>query len=182
MIDVQSLFESVKASWVVRLLNAKDSEIWTTVAKHVLKYHVNNNLLFKLNFSCMKTVSFLKKIPLFYQEMLTAYNKSKCVTKDVFCKTILEQPIWANEHITIKQNARITETLYYKNWIECNIVKISNLKFNDGILDVKHVMQTIRNKINIYAEIVKLRDALKPYKMHIGDHNPNNNTDMCLFF
>jgi hypothetical protein len=121
-------------------------------------------------------------MPLFYQEMLTAYNKSKCVTKDVLCKTILEQLIWANEHITIKQNARITETLYYENWIECNIVKISTLKFNDGIIDVKHVRQTIRNKVNIYAEIVKLHDGLKPYKMHIGDHNANNNTDMWGYF
>ena len=183
MIDVQSLFESVKAAWVVRLHNAKDSEIWTTVAKHVLKYDINNSHIFKLNFSCMNTVRFLKKIPLFYQEMLIAYNKSKCVTKDVFCKTILEQSIWANEHITIKPNARITETLYFKNWIDCNIVKISNLKFKDGILDVNHMMQIIRNKANIYAETVKLCNALlKPYKMYLGDHHPDNNTDMCLFF
>ena len=37
-------------------------------------------------------------------------------------------------------------------------------------------MQTINNKVNIYAETVKLHDALKSKKMHIGDHNPNNNT------
>ena len=90
----------------------------------------------------------------------------------------MNQSIWVNEHIMIKQNARMTEALCCKNWIKCNIVKISSLKFNDGILDVKHVMQTIRNTVNIYAETVKLCNALKPYKMHSGDPKPNNNTDM----
>jgi hypothetical protein len=181
-LDVQSLFESVKAAWVVRLLNAKEDDKWSIIAKYVLKYTENDNLIFKLNVTSIRSIDIFKNMPMFYKEVLVAYNKSKCINKDTFCKTILDQPIWANEYVKAKDTGRNVKVLFYRNWINCNVLKIRNLKFVDGILDDQYLMRIIRNKTNIFSEISRLRQALKPYKIYLGDHDPDNDTCLPVFW
>ncbi len=35
MIDIQSLFNTIKAAWVPRLLNAHENQLWNLVAKYL---------------------------------------------------------------------------------------------------------------------------------------------------
>jgi hypothetical protein len=108
--------------------------------------------------------------------------KSKCINNDTFCKTILDQPIWANEYVKAKANGRNVKVLSYRNWINCNVLKILNLKFVDGTLDDQYLMRIIRNKTNIFSEISLLCEAPKPYKTYLGDPNPDNDTCLPVFW
>ena len=179
MVDVESIFESVKATWVIRLLNATHDDIWTSVAKLFLRFEKDDNLIFKLNFT---NTSFkpLTHLPSFYKEILLAYNKCKCLDYETFCDTIMQQPLWGNDHI-VYDNKRSNETLFYKNWIDCNILKVSNLRFVNGYLDENYVYNVVKNKTNIYAEICKLKKALAPYRRYIGSHEASIDINLPIF-
>ncbi len=48
-------------------------------------------------------------------------------------------------------------------------------------MDDEFIFQTVRRKAKIIAEISMIKKALKPYKHLIGDHEPQNNSDIPLF-
>ena len=73
-------------------------------------------------------------------------------------------------------------TLFFKGWNECNLVKVGNLKFVNGKVDDEFILQTVQNKTNIIAEIAMIKKALKPYKLLLGDHDPESNTVIPLFY
>ena len=179
MIDIESQFTSIKASWVIRLLQADEDALWTKVAKYYLKYHVQD-LIFKCNFTGNYNCELVDKIPAFYKEVLTSYNKAKCIDMDWFCNNILEQPLWANDLINVKIQGK-KSTLYYKRWIDAGIVKLCNLRFIDGILDEQYIYDTVNDKVNILSEISKLKLALKPFTQFIGTHRPNGDNYLPLF-
>ena len=99
MVDVKALFSSVKASWVVRYLNASPDEVWPIVANKYFTLLGDKFLLFKLNCSDAKAFPILKQFPAFYREVYSSYNLSKCVTHEVVVDTILDQPLWGNDYI-----------------------------------------------------------------------------------
>jgi hypothetical protein len=68
-------------------------------------------------------------------------------------------------------------TLFFKHWLQCKIFKIGNLRFIEGKLDEQYILEKVENKTNIYSEISILRDALKHYKQHISNHNPDEHGD-----
>ena len=129
MLDVEELFDSVNAAWITRLIKADENDIWTTVSKHYLQFHLNDNFIFKLNFCGKYKPEILDNVPCFYRDVLYAYNRAKQITDEVFCSNILDQPIWANDHVkyVCKRKGIL---LYYTNWITMGIVKIRNLRFN----------------------------------------------------
>jgi hypothetical protein len=100
MVDVESLFLSVKASWVVRLLNANEDEVWTMVAHHLLNFIPNDDaFLLKLHMTDRNALICMNKLPTFYQEVIIAFNKAKCISLEDFCNNIMDQPIWGNVFI-----------------------------------------------------------------------------------
>ena len=106
---------------------------------------------------------YFEKIPVFYTQMICAFNKSKCINFDCFCENIVNQPLWGNEFIKCKTGNK-EDTLYFKSWIECSLLKIGDLKFLDGKIDENFVMQKVKMKANILSELHRLNLALKPYK------------------
>ena len=180
MIDVEALFQSVKAAWVIRILHATDSDIWTKVAKFYLRYHINDGYIFKLNLTGKQQCDGFPCIPIFYREVLFAFNKAKCISKEHFCNHILDQPLWANDYITYQDKGSET-SLYFQRWIDAGILKICNLRFIDGVIDDQFIHDTVLEKINIFSEISRLKAALKPYAGIIGNHMPYNEDYMPLF-
>ena len=181
MIDTAELFRSVKAAWVPRLLHAHDSDLWTTVAKHYLNYHNDDHFIFKMGFTDKKNFDFIKQIPPFYKEVLCAFNKAKQIDITVFCQNILVQPLWGNDFISCKYEGKV-KSLYYKNWMDAGILKVSNLRFIDGVLDEHFIYTKVLQKRNIFSEISRLKQALKPYEQYIGDHEPVDNNYIPLFY
>ena len=126
MLDVESMFESIKAAWVIRIINADKDEKWCIVAKHVLEYDYKEGIMLKMTFTKKNSIYILNKFPGFYKEVILAFNKAKCISREVFCETILEQSLWGNPHVT-KRTKKGKMTMLYKNWVDSDIVKIKNL-------------------------------------------------------
>ena len=91
----------------------------------------------------------LENIPPFYRDILIAYNKSKAVNQKYFIDNILEQPIWGNYHIKVKLPHQKVCSRFYPNWVNEGLVKISNLKFVNGILDEYFIYQKVKIKTNV---------------------------------
>ena len=66
MIDIESLFHSVKDAWVLRLIKSQPEEQWTMFAEHYLKYSSNDEFFPRLNFIDITNVPFMKNLPAFY--------------------------------------------------------------------------------------------------------------------
>ena len=162
MIDLESMFTAVKCSWVIRIINANDTELWTMIAKHVYKLHENDFLLFKLHFTNPKTAPYFDNLSNFYKQIVLSFNKSKCMDIEYFRKNILDQPIWCNDFVTCNKR-REKMTLYFKDWIQEGIVKIGDLKFDNGVLDEHFVYRRVKKKTNILSQVLSLKKALKPY-------------------
>ena len=124
---------------------------------------------------------YINNIPLFYKQVVTSFNKAKGVDTDLFCNTILDQPLWGNKCISCNNAQGVNMTLFFKGWIECGLVKVGNLKFVNGTVDADFIFQTVRKKANIFAEISMIKKALKLYKQLICDHEPQNNIHIPLF-
>ncbi len=174
MIDIQSMFDAVKAAWIPRLVNAEEDDLWNMIAKYYLRYNMYDNFILKCNFVCKDSFTWLYDIPPFYQEVLLSFNKAKTIDKDTFYDDIFKQPIWANQFVNISEKNK-TKVLYYKSWIDVGIFYIGNLKFIDGKLDEHYVYDKVKNKSNILVEIVMLKEALKPYRQMLGNHEPVHN-------
>ena len=181
MIDIESMFQAVKCSWAVRLFNADEYEIWPTIARNVYNLHRDDFLIFKLNFTNCKTASFIRGIPLFYQQVLLAFNKAKCMTYEHFHDNIFDQPIWGNDFVNCDTESGKNMTLFLQEWVNDGVIRIGNLRFIDGILDENFVYQKIRKKTNILAEVTRIKKALRPYSHLIGDHEPENEASLPLF-
>ena len=93
MVDVETLFASIKASWVVRLVYANPDDMWPMVARFYFRYN-DNNLLYRLNCITLDSFSVLKNIPCFYKSVYESFMKAKCITYETFCDSILDQPLW----------------------------------------------------------------------------------------
>ncbi len=122
MINVDAFIESIKASWVTKLLTiaGKWSDIFHMKAQYIglpLEY------IIKMSVSKISNFPILKAFPRFYQEVLQCYFKSKCIKP--FCKLtpheLIEQPIWGNDHFKVKNS-----NLYFKNWVKQNIMYVNH--------------------------------------------------------
>ena len=96
MIDIESHFEAIKASWVSRIVNAGEDDIWSFIPKSVVNMYGENHLILKMNFNQEKIFPYLKACPNFYKQVIVAYNKSKIINEKDFLNTINEQLLWGN--------------------------------------------------------------------------------------
>ena len=55
-------------------------------------------------------------------------------------------------------------TLMFTEWIKSGLLKVGNLKFNEGTLDENYIYQKVKNKSNIISEVTIVKKALKNYK------------------
>ena len=97
MMDTESHFEALKASWVVKLINSNES--CGFLGNMFLNLLENHNILW-LNFTEKSHFPLLQKLPSFYQDVITAFNKSKICPLPLNKDELLQQVIWGNRHLT----------------------------------------------------------------------------------
>ena len=113
---------------------------------YILKTTVTQNTAFEL----------LDTIPEFYKHIIYVFNSSKIIQYEDFCVNFITQPIWGNKFIKFKN-----KTLFFKTWIKAGVKAIGNLKFINGKLDEKYLMNIIKDHRNFYQEINILQQAFK---------------------
>ena len=128
MVHLESFFLSLKAVWVKRLvyIPGKWSSILTMYLK---KLNVDLNYVLKMNFRKIDAFPILKVIPLFYQDVILAFNKAKTIIpfENLNKHEISQLPIWGSEYFKVGSTC-----LYMKGWIRKGILYVKDLVNNDG--------------------------------------------------
>jgi hypothetical protein len=181
MIDVQSYFEALKATWVSRILTADPCiDCWAQVPHVYFKpYDIAQT---RLNFNFDDRLSFkqLESLPKFYAETLHFYNKALVNDRESFINNIHHEPIWGNKHI-VKSVRNRKYVLFFENWISSGILTLAHLRFINGVLDDNHAYMTVYDKRNIYIEMKTIKNALLPYRdklLNIPNGNAINQPDI----
>ena len=158
MIDVNSWLLSLKAAWVPKIINSKENFV------NILTYYldligININWLFNTNFVSIKQMKVIVNVPIFYREVVTAYNKCKLQNTLSSPGDILMQPLWGNMNLTINRKC-----LYFKQWSCQNIIYIKDVVNCDGSFlteyQIKQKLQDTRNWIAEYFQVKKCVEKL----------------------
>ena len=97
---IKAFCHSLSASWIIRILEGNpDEDNWVQLPRFFLKMLDIEGLNFKFNFD--ESVSFpdAQRIPLFYRQAFTYYNKALVTDKDLFENTIMNQSLWGNKYV-----------------------------------------------------------------------------------
>ena len=96
--------------------------MWNYLPQYYLNRYGKNLAILTFNFINEKQFPRIKQIPLFYQEVIIAFNKSKGSNKPTSKTEFLDNIIWGNRHFIPCSKQNNQETLYNKHWIECGIL------------------------------------------------------------
>ena len=97
MIDTQCLFDSFKASWVNRIMNANpDLHGWAQLPRIFLHKFNDHGLNLSFNFDESVIFEELNNINQFYKEVVMSYNRVYVTILKTFKQSINYQSIWGN--------------------------------------------------------------------------------------
>ena len=152
MTDIESHFNALKASWVNRIKN--NPSAWGIIGANIIHQFGSCDLLLKINDYDIK---YLKTLPPFYTEVFQAAIKTNNLqhTKINSLHVLLNQPIWCNKHIQYKN-----KTLYFKHWLDKNIIFIKDLQFINGSLSEKFIYNLIKKLKKLLLEVFQLKNAI----------------------
>ena len=179
--DITSIFLSLKAAWVSRLLDTEKPCPCSNIANYWYnKIGFDVKTIVKCNFKTLKTFDVLQNISVFYQDIILAYNKCKTVRPMTECNTheIVTDVIWGNERFKFKGKC-----LYIKNWIESGILYVNDILDGNGrIIRETVLIERLHNRSNWIAEyhmvkgvckiVEKISSKLENTSVRIGDTIP----------
>ena len=81
MIDIHAFVKAIKASWLVKINNAKNSE-WNFISKHMIRFCTIKNMFLHMNFKCcnlpclviLDLTDFYKQVPFLQVEVKLLRN------------------------------------------------------------------------------------------------------------
>ena len=163
--DIESYLSAIKCTWMKHLMETP-GDTWSAIAY----YHINklggSEILLNSNFVKSSQNLNMQKIPTFYQQVIIAYNKSKAQSRkneSLSIDVMLKEQVWDNILFVIKDKNNI-KTLHFDSWITAGLIKLSDLQFTNGKLNVDYIMRKVQDKRNIYAEIYQVIESLRPYQ------------------
>ena len=113
----------------------------------------------------------LSSIPKIYQEMITAFNKTKTPKVPINKNDLLNNLLWGNRYLIYKDPViRKNTTLYFKNWIDKGITKIKDILIINSKIDINYIFDKLDRKGNIFSETHKINMVIKPF-IYLLDHN-----------
>lgn len=151
---------SLKAAWISRLLNLDKPCPCVNIANYwYCKIGFDLQTIVRCNFKTQECFPIIQKIPVFYRDIVIAYNKCKTVRPVNQCNPyeIATDVIWGNERYKYKGKC-----LHIKSWIEAGIIYIKDILGEEGnILRGKEVINLLKNKKNWIAEYCMVKNACK---------------------
>ncbi len=132
MIDISTMFEALKASWVFRIQSANQvRDGWMQLADYFTQNLMNTNTIIGLSLGRETLFPILEDMHPFYKEVVRSYSYANNVNLYAFCDNISNQPLWGNKFININVKGRM-KALFLRNWIRSGVSRIGDLKFVDG--------------------------------------------------
>ena len=144
MIDIESYFISLKASWVSRLADSKFSN-WKLIPLKYLNVFGKIWLIFKMNIDVKKHEQFLNNIPEFYKNVLTSWIKTGGgqLSSPLTFSNVRKQILWGNRFITFEK-----KYLFFKEWINSGIFFVNDIIDNNGKITQEFILHKLKNKSN----------------------------------
>ena len=165
MIDFESYFNSLKASWVKRLTDTY-YENWKVIPEKYFNIVGKNWLVFKMNIDDIKNVPNVEHIPEFYRDVIISWVKSgggQTKTPKRF-QDIRKQVIWGNKFIKFG-----TKCLLFKKWINSDLIYINDIIDEEGKLSEEFILQKLKYKMNWISEFAVLKKCLpKTWSMYLS--------------
>jgi len=162
-INLQAYFEALKASWVPRILKQQNHQ-WAGLPIFYLNYFGKDLALLTFNFTSMEEFPYIKKLPLFYCEVIVAFNKSKHEGKPQNIEELLNSVVWGNRHFLRKEKGKKERSIYNRHWIECGLLKVGHLITQQGELNIDRLREIVINKQDFISTQGKILAVLRTYK------------------
>ena len=92
-------------------------------------------------------------------------------------ESFLDQTLWGNMHFLYDMpNSREKQALFFFNWIQSGLIYLRSFRFKNGTLDDDFIFEKVKNKNNIFCEILCVKKALKPF-----GHIINKTSDVVYY-
>ena len=161
MFNVKIFFDSLKLSWIKKLVNAEVA-CWKNIPLYYINKFGMGLMLFNSNCTFKQIICntncklIINSFPEFYYKLIKSWFDIKHVSNDDDISSNLDQVIWNNSVINIKN-----KTLFHKEWIESGIIYIRDLYDDNGVFHpLEHFMSIIKRKGAVLLQYCALRKAL----------------------
>ena len=152
-LKMPNIFEKVNAWQLIWLKRAQlnPHRMWVKIIDSIIKDIKFTDLMYTHSTLNNKYVT---KLPLFYQKMLTLWNKIR--THDTgSVQSIQSQIIWLNDSVTIEK-----KIFFWEKWYRHGIVRIKDLLDSNGNFLSPENMQTKYNIRCSFIETLQIRQAI----------------------
>ena len=156
MIDVESHFLALRASWMRRIVH--QNKPWNEIAKYHFRRIGPEHLVLSMTFENTIDLTKLPTIPKFYQQMHLAFSKYKKMENICTRQQLFDQVIWGNRFLTYNKKC-----LYSKPLIDINILYISDILLEDGKIR-QDIYTRLKDKRTYFKDITELYNSLIPFK------------------
>ena len=170
MIDIDSFFLSIKASWMTKIFYTPESA-WNKLAKTLMTKCCDQSTMLNMNITDPRCFPPLDKIPAFYKQVILAYSNAKNITPPKTWEDLKENALFANQNVYVL-NGRNKKCLYFKELVEVNLKLVKHLKFENGKPCEKYIYSKLRDKRRYFTAISMIKLALVRFKNLIPNHNP----------
>ncbi len=179
MIDIETFFMALKASWLEKILNSK--EIWSYIPKTLLTNLLTNELI-NMSFSSINDMPILEKLPIFYQQVVIGYCTARKTIKIETKSDLYNQMIWGNNAFMSRGKC-----LFNADFISSGYIYLHNVLNRDGTFK-NDILGNISNKNMFLSTMYSIKDCLKRYKdirygneneLVIEDQQINRNIGKC---
>ena len=163
MIDIESFFLSLKATWIGRFND--HNKAWTYIPQYYMNKLAPFEILSKMTFQSARDMPELLKLPKFYQEVILSLCKSKPTENiDTKCE-IFSQMLWGNRKIKVDGKC-----LHSTLMIDSNFIYVRDIMLQNGTL-VPDIYDRLNNKIHYFRDMTLVRKGLRQYRQILNNED-----------
>ena len=160
MIDIESFFLSLKATWIHRFLNGNG--LWNHIPNYYMNILAPLNVITKMSFERLQDISEINILPAFYQEILLSFCKSKNIDTFENKEQFFSQLLWGNRLLKYKDKC-----LFSKHMIEAGLLYVKDIINADGTFKL-NIYERLINKMNYFRDRTILGKVIRGYNKYFN--------------
>ena len=156
MIDFESYFKALKASWVSKLVTPGLAN-WKIIPLKFFSHLGGKFLIFNVNLDNEKSMPCLENLSEFYREVITCWVTSGGGNTKYpkHFSDVRKQIIWGNKFIKFGNKC-----LFFKNWVKSGLIFINDIIDKKGNLTETFILEKLENKCNWISEFHILKMSI----------------------
>ena len=164
VVDIESKFKSLKASWVTRLVEKNINSSWSKCFVSMLNATgFTLDYMLKTNLCDLKEYQeILQKMPSFYSEVICFFNECKYeqMCDNMSSDEFSSLPIWCNTMFKRKGKC-----LMFSNWVKSNILYVKDFFDENGMFrEPLYFRNILIRKSNWICEYFTIKSIFKKFE------------------